>query len=157
MCNTWLAMPTRAPRAFMIADVAKCLIGDRPIDFHLDALRSFGAVVEKRPEGLLISAPERLRGTHIRLPYPSVGATEQGLLTAALAAALAYIIEWPLTISPNVVALAFLVSAGVGIFFGYYPALKASRTAASHSLSPLHMPEHALPPVSRALPGKRLS
>ena len=74
----------RLGRAF-IPDLGGCKIGDRPIDFHLDALRAFGAVVEKRPEGLLISAPERLRGTHIRLPYPSVGATEQVLLTAVLA------------------------------------------------------------------------
>src|SRR5205807_3299392 len=54
-------------------------------DFHLDALRQFGAVVEKRPEGLHISAPQRLRGTKIALPYPSVGATEQILLTAVRA------------------------------------------------------------------------
>ena len=74
----------RLGRAF-IPDLGGCKIGDRPIDFHLDALRAFGAVVEKRPEGLLILAPERLRGTHIRLPYPSVGATEQVLLTAVLA------------------------------------------------------------------------
>ena len=74
----------RLGRAF-IPDLGGCKIGDRPIDFHLDALRQFGAVVEKRPEGLLLSAPERLRGTHISLPYPSVGATEQVLLTAVLA------------------------------------------------------------------------
>src|SRR5260221_108328 len=65
--------------------VGGCKIGGRPIDFPPDALRQFGAVVEKRPEGLLISAPERLRGTHITLPFPSVGATEQVLLTAVLA------------------------------------------------------------------------
>ena len=74
----------RLGRAF-IPDLGGCKIGDRPIDFHLDALRQFGAVVEKSPEGLLLSAPERLRGTQITLPYPSVGATEQVLLTAVLA------------------------------------------------------------------------
>ena len=30
-------------------------------------------------------------------------------------------------IQPHIVLLSFLVAAGVGIFFGYYPALKASR------------------------------
>ena len=35
--------------------------------------------------------------------------------------------QWPLVISPGIVILAFVVSAGVGIFFGYYPALRASR------------------------------
>ena len=43
------------------------------------------------------------------------------------AAVLAHYASWPLTISPFVVILAFVVSAGVGIFFGYYPALKAAR------------------------------
>ena len=33
-----------------IPDLGGCHIGDRPIDFHLDVLRQFGAVVEKRPE-----------------------------------------------------------------------------------------------------------
>src|SRR5690606_24520703 len=48
-------------------------------------LRDFGAVVDKTPEGLEISAPRGLRGTKIALPYPSVGATEQVLLTAVMA------------------------------------------------------------------------
>jgi UDP-N-acetylglucosamine 1-carboxyvinyltransferase len=68
-----------------IPDLGGCRIGDRPIDFHLDALRAFGAVVEKRADGLHLEAPQRLRGTKITLPYPSVGSTEQVLLTAVLA------------------------------------------------------------------------
>ncbi|CAN5369179.1 UDP-N-acetylglucosamine 1-carboxyvinyltransferase [soil metagenome] len=68
-----------------IPDLGGCRIGDRPIDFHLDVLRSFGAVVDKRTEGLVLSAPERLRGTKVTLPFPSVGATEQVLLTGVLA------------------------------------------------------------------------
>jgi UDP-N-acetylglucosamine 1-carboxyvinyltransferase len=68
-----------------IPDLGGCRIGDRPIDFHLDALRAFGATVDKRADGLHIEAPQRLRGTKITLPYPSVGSTEQVLLTAVLA------------------------------------------------------------------------
>lgn len=68
-----------------IPDLGGCRIGDRPIDFHLDALRQFGAVVDKRPDGLYLEAPQRLHGTQISLPYPSVGATEQVLLTAVCA------------------------------------------------------------------------
>ncbi|WP_434812082.1 UDP-N-acetylglucosamine 1-carboxyvinyltransferase [Microbacterium sp. bgisy189] len=69
-----------------IPDLGGCRIGDRPIDFHLDALRSFGAVVEKLPSGIRLSAPEGgLTGANIELPYPSVGATEQVLLTAVRA------------------------------------------------------------------------
>ena len=68
-----------------IPDLGGCRIGDRPIDFHLDALRSFGAVVEKLPSGIRLSAPNGLHGAEITLPYPSVGATEQVLLTAVRA------------------------------------------------------------------------
>ncbi|HEX5597075.1 MAG TPA: UDP-N-acetylglucosamine 1-carboxyvinyltransferase [Micromonosporaceae bacterium] len=68
-----------------IPDLGGCHIGPRPIDFHMQALREFGAVVEKTPEGLHLTAPTGLRGTKFELPYPSVGATEQVLLTAVLA------------------------------------------------------------------------
>ncbi len=68
-----------------IPDLGGCRIGDRPIDFHLDALRRFGAVVDKLPSGIRLSAPGGLHGAELRLPYPSVGATEQVLLTAVRA------------------------------------------------------------------------
>ncbi len=68
-----------------IPDLGGCRIGDRPIDFHLDALRQFGAVIEKGFEGIHLTAPDGLKGADIELPYPSVGATEQVLLTAVLA------------------------------------------------------------------------
>jgi UDP-N-acetylglucosamine 1-carboxyvinyltransferase len=68
-----------------IPDLGGCRIGERPINFHLDVLRSFGAVVEKRPDGLRLSAPRRLQGTKLALHHPSVGTTEQVLLTAVRA------------------------------------------------------------------------
>lgn len=68
-----------------IPDLGGCKIGDRPIDYHLTVLRHFGAVVEKRPGGIHISAPKGLHGAKLELPYPSVGATEQVLLTAVRA------------------------------------------------------------------------
>ncbi|HEX2418484.1 MAG TPA: UDP-N-acetylglucosamine 1-carboxyvinyltransferase [Micromonosporaceae bacterium] len=68
-----------------IPDLGGCRIGDRPIDFHLSALREFGAIEEKTPEGLHLTAPGGLHGTKFELPYPSVGATEQVLLTAVRA------------------------------------------------------------------------
>ena len=73
----------RLGQAF-IPDLGGCRIGDRPIDFHLAALRSFGAVVDKLPSGIRIEAPHGLHGANIELPYPSVGATEQVLLTSVL-------------------------------------------------------------------------
>lgn len=68
-----------------IPDLGGCRIGDRPIDYHLEVLAKFGAVVEKLPSGIRLSAPEGLNGAKIELPYPSVGATEQVLLTAVRA------------------------------------------------------------------------
>ncbi|MBP2414023.1 UDP-N-acetylglucosamine 1-carboxyvinyltransferase [Arthrobacter stackebrandtii] len=68
-----------------IPDLGGCKIGDRPIDYHLEVLRQFGAVVDKTASGISISAPTGLKGTKINLPYPSVGATEQVLLSATRA------------------------------------------------------------------------
>ena len=68
-----------------IPDLGGCHIGPRPIDFHIQALRQFGAVVDKAPEGMHLTAPSGLHGTKLELPYPSVGATEQVLLTAVMA------------------------------------------------------------------------
>ena len=68
-----------------IPDLGGCVIGDRPINYHLVALRKFGAVVDKREQGIRITAPRRLHGTKLELEYPSVGATEQVLLTAVRA------------------------------------------------------------------------
>ena len=69
----------------IIPDLGGCRIGDRPINYHLDVLRKFGAVVDKREMGIYITAPNGLHGTKIHLEYPSVGATEQVLLTAVRA------------------------------------------------------------------------
>ncbi|WIE74551.1 UDP-N-acetylglucosamine 1-carboxyvinyltransferase [Curtobacterium sp. MCSS17_007] len=68
-----------------IPDLGGCRIGDRPIDFHLDALRAMGAVVDKQVNGIHLTAPDGLKGAKIELPYPSVGATEQVLLSSVLA------------------------------------------------------------------------
>jgi UDP-N-acetylglucosamine 1-carboxyvinyltransferase len=59
-------------------------IGRRPVDFHVESLRAFGAEVEVTEEGIHAKC-SRLRGAIISLPYPSVGATESALLTGALA------------------------------------------------------------------------
>lgn len=61
-----------------------CVIGQRPIDLHLYALRKLGAVIEEYP--FFISAEcTRLLGNEICFANKSVGATEQGILGAVLA------------------------------------------------------------------------
>jgi putative ABC transport system permease protein len=57
----------------------------------------------------------------------SVGGVLGILLGLAGVAGAARLADWPLVVSPFIVALAFGISAAVGVFFGYYPAWKASR------------------------------
>ncbi|MBI3523538.1 MAG: UDP-N-acetylglucosamine 1-carboxyvinyltransferase [Betaproteobacteria bacterium] len=59
-------------------------IGGRPVDFHLQALETMGATIEVHEGGFSASAKE-LTGTVVRLPYPSVGATENVILSATIA------------------------------------------------------------------------
>lgn len=59
-------------------------IGRRPIDFHVSALRAFGAEVIETDAGVTARA-NHLVGARIDLPYPSVMATEAVLITGALA------------------------------------------------------------------------
>ncbi len=69
----------------VIPDLGGCRIGDRPIDFHLEILQKFGASVAQGADGLHLTAPNGLHGIKHTLSYPSVGATEQLLLTAVMA------------------------------------------------------------------------
>ncbi len=51
-----------------------------------------------------------------------------GIAAGALASELiSHIAGWPILLRPDVIALAFVFSAIVGIFFGFYPARQASR------------------------------
>jgi UDP-N-acetylglucosamine 1-carboxyvinyltransferase len=62
-----------------------CAIGTRPIDLHLMGLERMGAVIELEQGYVKATAPKGLKGAEIRLPQPSVGATENILMAAALA------------------------------------------------------------------------
>ncbi len=61
------------------------LIGPRPTNFHIDALRKMGALIEETNEGYRATVKNRLKGALIELPYPSVGATETAILAGVLA------------------------------------------------------------------------
>ncbi len=61
-----------------------CVIGARPIDIHLSALKDLGAVLVEEPAGLR-AVCEQPVGTRVCLPFPSVGATENVVLLAVFA------------------------------------------------------------------------
>jgi len=58
-----------------------CELGKRPIDLHLDALGKLGAEINETG-GSLKCRDHGLKGTNIRLAFPSVGATENAMLAA---------------------------------------------------------------------------
>ncbi|NCY16235.1 MAG: UDP-N-acetylglucosamine 1-carboxyvinyltransferase, partial [Actinobacteria bacterium] len=68
----------------VVAAPGGCSIGPRPVDFHLNVLRAFGARDDHR-DGVIELHVDRMRGARIELPFPSVGATEQFLFAAVLA------------------------------------------------------------------------
>ena len=61
-----------------------CVIGKRPIDLHLYALKSLGAIISEK-NGKIQADCKKLKGQEINFPDRSVGATEQALLAAVLA------------------------------------------------------------------------
>ena len=60
-------------------------IGRRPVDLHVEAMRTLGATIEYRNGYYFATAPGRLRGTEIRFPFVSVMGTENAMLAATLA------------------------------------------------------------------------
>lgn len=88
-------------------------IGSRPTDFHIEALKALGAEIHVTDDSFEAKAT-RLHGARIRLPFPSVGATENILLTAALAEGRTIVEN--AAIEPEVVELAlFLQRMGAHI------------------------------------------
>ena len=61
-----------------------CVIGERPIDLHLNGFKALGATVEENDNKYIISA-EKLIGNTINLRFPSVGATINIMIAASRA------------------------------------------------------------------------
>lgn len=62
-----------------------CELGPRPIDMHLSALSQMGVKINEEYGVLCCECPKGLHGARINLDFPSVGATENIMLAAALA------------------------------------------------------------------------
>lgn len=68
-----------------IAMPGGCAIGSRPIDLHLKALRELGAEITLDYGIIHAQVDGKLKGAFINLDFPSVGATENAMIAAALA------------------------------------------------------------------------
>ncbi|MEQ8201439.1 MAG: UDP-N-acetylglucosamine 1-carboxyvinyltransferase [Syntrophomonadaceae bacterium] len=84
-----------------------CAIGSRPIDLHLKGFHALGAEINLR-SGDLIAKANGLRGAHVYLDYPSVGATENVMMAAAMADGVSYIENAAL--EPEIVDLANFIN-----------------------------------------------
>ena len=61
-----------------------CSIGSRPIDLHLRGFEQMGATITQNA-GYIEAKADKLKGAHIYLDFPSVGATQNLILAATLA------------------------------------------------------------------------
>jgi UDP-N-acetylglucosamine 1-carboxyvinyltransferase len=62
-----------------------CAIGSRPVDLHLFALKKLGAKIKIKNGYIFAEAKKGLKGSIIKFPSISVGATENALLAAFMA------------------------------------------------------------------------
>ena len=60
-------------------------IGRRPVDLHVEAMRSLGASIDYRNGYYFATSPGRLRGAEVTFPFVSVMGTENAMLAATLA------------------------------------------------------------------------
>ncbi len=61
-----------------------CLIGARPINYHLAALKKLGMKYEIKDGYILARSKGKLKGTIIKFPKISVGATENSIIAACI-------------------------------------------------------------------------
>lgn len=68
-----------------ISQPGGCAIGTRPIDLHLKGFEALGVKIEQGHGYIEASAPEGMTGANIYFDFPSVGATENIMMAAAMA------------------------------------------------------------------------
>ncbi|MBR2967662.1 MAG: UDP-N-acetylglucosamine 1-carboxyvinyltransferase [Clostridia bacterium] len=94
-----------------------CEIGARPIDLHLDGLRSLGVKISQSVcgENSVVRCKGKPVGGVVRLKYPSVGATENLMMAGALSSGTTAI--YGAALEPEIVDLAtFLNNIGARVY-----------------------------------------
>lgn len=113
-------------------------IGKRQVNYHLMVLQQLGADIDERPDGWHLKT-NGLVGCELRLPFPSVGATEQVLLSAVLADGVTTLHN--AAVEPEILDLiAVLQKMGAAILFG------ADREIIIHGQRSLTSYEHSAIP-----------
>ena len=115
-----------------------CAIGTRPIDLHLKAFSALGAKAFSR-SGFIELTADKLTGSKIYLDFPSVGATENAMMAAALATGKT-IIENAAT-EPEITDLANFINAMGGDIRG-----AGTDTITITGVKKLHGAEHTIIP-----------
>ena len=62
-----------------------CAIGARPVDIHLKGFEALGVILDQQDGFIEATTPNGLKGATIYFDFPSVGATENVMMAAALA------------------------------------------------------------------------
>lgn len=137
------ALLGRTDQDIIVPTTGGCPIGQRPVDFHIQALEQLGAVIEyrgmKREGAYFAHAHNGLRGTVITLPYPSVGATENTILAGVTARGMTTIKN--AAIEPEIIELIlFLQKLGAII------AIDVDRTIRIQGTRRFHEVEHKVIP-----------
>src|SRR5699024_2538285 len=116
-----------------------CAIGSRPIDLHLKGFEAMGANVTVGNGFVEVEATGRLQGAKIYLDMPSVGATENIMMAAALAEGKTVIENCAK--EPEIVDLAnFLNKMGAGVVGA------GTETIKIEGVESLHGVEHSIIP-----------
>lgn len=137
------ALLSRTEEDIIVPTVGGCQIGQRSVEFHLDALRKLGATIElremKRECAYFAHAHQGLTGTVIHLPYPSVGATENSMLAAVSAKGTTIIKN--AAIEPEIVDLILYLQK-----LGAHITLDADRTIRIQGTKKFYEVEHTVLP-----------
>lgn len=138
------ALLGRTDQDIIVPTTGGCPIGQRPVDFHIQALEQLGAVIEYRhmkKEGAYFAhAHNGLKGTCITLPYPSVGATENTILASVTARGVTVIKN--AAIEPEIVELIlFLQKLGAIITIDVDRSIRIQGTRRFHEVEHTVIPD----------------
>ncbi len=119
-----------------------CDIGSRPIDLHIKALKNLGADITENGSSIVCKTTG-MRGTKIILPFPSVGATENIIISMAISKGKTTIVN-PAR-EPEICDLAsFLNKCGARIYGAGESVIEIEGVAELHSCEHTIIPDRIL-------------